>query len=112
MTVTKASLIEEIAQYAGLSKNHAKTVVETFFDTMGDAFVRGDKIELRGFGTFGVRTRGARIGRNPRTGERVHVPPKRVPYFKPGKILKLRLNPGGKAPAPAEVSAPEKKNSE
>ena len=104
MTVTKATLIEEISQFAGLSKTHAKTVVETFFDAMGEAFIKGEKIELRCFGTFGTRTRGPRIGRNPRTGEHVHVPAKRIPYFKPGKILKARLNPPKEHATPKDDS--------
>ena len=67
-------------------------IVNTVFATIVESLRTGRKIELRGFGSFRIRDRGARIGRNPKTGERVEVPPKRIPYFKPGKELKEQLN--------------------
>ncbi len=92
--MTKADLVEEVARVAQLSKKQAEQVVNTFFDTIVDSLRDGEKVELRGFGSFRIRQRGARIGRNPKTGERVAVPPKRIPYFKPGKELRATINAG------------------
>ena len=86
--MTKAELVEEVARTAELTKKHAEIVVNTVFDSIVDSLKDGEKIELRGFGSFRIRQRGARIGRNPKTGARVEVPAKRIPYFKPGKDLK------------------------
>jgi integration host factor subunit beta len=91
--MTKAELVEEVARSADLTKKHAEIVVNTVFDSIVQSLKDGEKIELRGFGSFRIRHRGARIGRNPKTGEQVEVPPKRIPYFKPGKDLKEMLNP-------------------
>jgi integration host factor subunit beta len=90
--MTKAVLVEEVAQVADLTKKHAEVIVETVFRSIIDALHRGEKIELRGFGSFRLRQREPRKGRNPKTGDRVDVPPKRVPYFKPGKELKELIN--------------------
>jgi len=70
-------------------------VVEVFFDEVGKRLSEGGRVELRGFGAFSTRTRDPRRGRNPRTGENVDVPGKRVPYFKPGKEMRQRLNADG-----------------
>ncbi|WP_257786336.1 integration host factor subunit beta [Aurantiacibacter gangjinensis] len=67
-------------------------VVDIFFDEITQRLAEGGRVELRGFGTFSTRERDARVGRNPRTGEAVNVPAKRVPYFKPGKEMRDRLN--------------------
>jgi integration host factor subunit beta len=75
-----------------ISKQEAETGVNLFFETIKDALHRGEEIELRGFGSFRFRTRDARAGRNPRTGEPVQVPPKKVLYFKPSKLLKNMIN--------------------
>ena len=75
-----------------ISKQEAETGVNLFFETIKDALKRGEEIELRGFGSFRFRTRNARAGRNPRTGEPVQVPPKKVLYFKPSKLLKNMIN--------------------
>ena len=69
--------------------------MSTVFDEIAAALSRGDRVELRGFGAFSVKRRGARMGRNPRTGETVDVVAKRVPYFKPGKEMRARLNVEG-----------------
>lgn len=90
--MTKADLVEEVAEVAELSKKHSEQVVNTFFGSIIDSLSRGDKVELRGFGTFRLRRRKARMGRNPRTGEKVHVPAKVVPFFKPGKELRELVN--------------------
>jgi integration host factor subunit beta len=91
--MTKAELVDQVANAADLTKKHSEIIVNTLFDSIVKALERGDKIELRGFGSFRVRTRDARVGRNPKTGDIVHVPAKKIPYFKPGKELKELINP-------------------
>jgi integration host factor subunit beta len=88
----KADLINKIAKEMGVSKQEAETGVNLFFDTIKAAIERGEEIELRGFGSFRFRQRGARSGRNPRTGDPVEVPSKKVLYFKPSKHLKNMIN--------------------
>ena len=90
--MTKAELVEEVADMTQLSRKHAEIVVNTVFESIVDSLRSGEKIELRGFGSFRIRARAARIGRNPKTGARVKVPAKLIPYFKPGKNLKELLN--------------------
>ena len=91
-SMTKAVLVEEVAQVTDLTKKDAEVIVDTVFRCIIDALHRGEKIELRGFGSFRLRRREPRKGRNPKTGDRVDVPSKRVPYFKPGKELKELIN--------------------
>jgi len=76
----------------GLNRRQCEVIVNSIFDAIRDALAAGEKVELRGFGSFKVRQRRSRDGRNPKTGEPVHVPPKTVPYFKPGKDLRERVN--------------------
>jgi integration host factor subunit beta len=90
--MTKADLIEEVVAVTDLSRRSSEQVVTVFFDSIVESLRRGDKVELRGFGTFRLRHRRARVGRNPKTGESVHVPAKAVPYFKPGKELRRLVN--------------------
>ena len=90
--MTKAELVEEVAAMTDLTKKHAEIIVNTVFESIVDSLRGGEKIELRGFGSFRIRQRGPRIGRNPKTGDRVSVPAKKIPYFKPGKELKELLN--------------------
>jgi integration host factor subunit beta len=90
--MTKAALVEEVAQISELTKKHSEVIVETVFRSIIEALQRGEKIELRGFGSFRLRRREPRKGRNPKTGVKVYVPSKRVPYFKPGKELKELIN--------------------
>src|SRR5918911_3812520 len=92
--MTKAELVEEVARAAELNKRDAEVIVETVFDSIIGALHNGEKVELRGFGSFRTRERGPRRGRNPKTGEPVDVPAKRVPYFKPGKELKEYFTEG------------------
>ncbi len=104
-TTTKADLVEEVARATDLTKKQAEVIVESVFDGIVASLRAGQKIELRGFGSFRLRQRGARIARNPkRSGVKVMVPPKRVPYFKPGKKLKELINvaPAAAEGAPAE----------
>ncbi len=91
-SVTKAALVEEVSRAADLTKKHAEVIVDTVFRSIVTALRRGEKIELRGFGSFRLRQREPRKGRNPKTGDRVDVPPKRIPYFKPGKELRELIN--------------------
>jgi len=102
--MTKADLVDDVTQAAELSRKDSETVVEIVFESIVKSLRAGDKIEIRGFGSFRSRQRKARVGRNPKTGERVEVPPKTVPYFKPSKELKDLVNGGG-APASAASSA-------
>jgi integration host factor subunit beta len=90
--MTKAELVEEVARSTELTKKHAEIIVNTVFESIVDSLKSGEKIELRGFGSFRIRQRDARIGRNPKTGEKVDVPAKSIPYFKPGKDLREMLN--------------------
>jgi integration host factor subunit beta len=103
-SMTKAELVEEVSRVSDLTKKHSEVIVDTVFKSIIDALHRGEKIELRGFGSFRLRRREPRKGRNPKTGDKVDVPPKKVPYFKPGKELKELIN---RAPdTPAVPSAP------
>jgi integration host factor subunit beta len=90
--MTKAELVDEVARSTQLTKKHAEVIVNAVFESIVDSLKDGEKIELRGFGSFRIRERNSRVGRNPKTGDRVKVPSKRVPYFKPGKQLKELLN--------------------
>jgi integration host factor subunit beta len=92
MVMTKAELVEDVARAAELTKKDAERLVEIVFESIIETLNHGEKIELRGFGSFRVRERGARRGRNPKTGDPVNIPAKRVPYFKPGKELKELIN--------------------
>ncbi len=87
--MVRAELINQVAQKLGLSKGKASVAVNTVFNSITEAMIKGDKVELRGFGSFTVRERDPRQGRNPKTGETVSVPPKKVPFFKAGKDLKI-----------------------
>ncbi len=89
----RSELIQSIAdENPHLYQRDVERIVNTVFDEITEAMVRGDRVELRGFGAFSVKKRDARIGRNPRTGESVEVPAKNVPFFKTGKLLRDRLN--------------------
>ena len=90
--MTKAELVDEVARVVQLTKKQAETIVNIVFDSIVDSLRSGQKIELRGFGSFRLRSRKSRTGRNPKTGEKVEVPSKKIPYFKPGKELKELIN--------------------
>ena len=92
--MTKADIIKVLADQVGLTRREAAEVLSVVLDGVVEAIKDGEKVELRGFGSFRTRTRQARACRNPRTGAQVQVPPKLVPYFKPGKQLRETL--GGK----------------
>jgi integration host factor subunit beta len=89
----KSELIARLAEAnPHLYQRDVERIVTTIFDEITQALCRGDRVELRGFGAFSVKQRPARVGRNPRTGETVHVAEKHVPFFKTGKELRERLN--------------------
>ncbi|MBC7445225.1 MAG: integration host factor subunit beta [Polaromonas sp.] len=87
--MTRSDLVEELAaRFNQLTHRDAEFAVKTLLDAVSDALVRGNRIEIRGFGSFSVNRRPPRMGRNPRSGESVAIPEKRVPHFKPGKALR------------------------
>ena len=93
VTITKADLVEQVLGLGDLTRRDSEVLVDTVFDAVIGAIRKGDKIEVRGFGSFRIRERKSRVGRNPKTGEKVDIPAKRIPYFKPSKELRDRLNP-------------------
>ena len=110
--MTKSGLIEAVAERTPhISKKDTEIVVNTIFDAMTEALKQGERIEIRGFGSFQVKVREAREGRNPKTGEEVKIPAKRTPFFKVGKELKERIEAkrkqeaGGHAPPSPRPSA-------
>ncbi len=89
--MNKAELVEEVSGEVGLSKRETQKVIDAIIGTIGDTLAAGEKVTLVGFGTFGVRQRMARTGRNPQTGATIQIPAKKVPKFLPGKTLKERV---------------------
>jgi integration host factor subunit beta len=104
LTLTKADLIEEVLRITELPRKESETIVETIFDSIIESIQKGEKIEIRGFGSFRTRQRRGRVGRNPKTGEKVEVPAKKIPFFKPSKELKDFVN-SAEAVASAEASS-------
>jgi integration host factor subunit beta len=104
--MTKADLIEDISRAAEMSRKDSELIVDTVFESIIRSLRSGQKIEIRGFGSFRTRERKSRLGRNPKTGARVEVPAKRIPYFKPSKELKDVVNGGG-TQEPSAPPAPE-----
>ena len=90
--MNKAKLIEKVSERVKIPSNAAKVIIDTIFDSMRESMEKGEGIEIRGFGSFTVRKYGAHKGRNPKTGQTVDVPPKKLPFFKVGKELKERVN--------------------
>ena len=103
--MTKADLIEEVSRVVDMTRKDSEVIVEAIFEAIVRSLHTGDKIEIRGFGSFRTRQRQPRIGRNPKTGARVEVPPKRIPYFKPSKELKDLVNLTMVVQPPAEPAA-------
>ena len=93
--MTKADLVDQVTAIGDLTRRDGEVIVDTLFDAVIGALKSGDKIEIRGFGSFRTRQRNARTGRNPKTGAKVDVPAKRVPFFKPSKELRDSVNPNG-----------------
>ena len=97
--MTKREIIEELlARRRSFTHRESETIVNAMFDAMANSLMRGERIEIRGFGSFGVKERRARQGRNPKTGEAVALAGKHVPHFKPGKDLRERVNDGADQP--------------
>ncbi|HEX4231471.1 MAG TPA: HU family DNA-binding protein [Bryobacteraceae bacterium] len=103
--MTKAELIDEVSKVVEMTRKDSEIIVETIFDSIVSSLHKGDKIEIRGFGSFRTRQRQPRVGRNPKTGSRVEVPSKRIPYFKPSKELRDLVNVSGRAPENTEARA-------
>lgn len=104
-TITRAQLTEAVYQEVGLSRNESADLVESVLAEMSDALIRGEMVKLSSFGSFQVRQKGQRMGRNPKTGEEVPILPRRVLVFRPSHVLKKRINddPGA---TPEPMSAP------
>jgi integration host factor subunit beta len=90
--MTKSELIETIASHQGLPFRYVEAAVNAVIDSIAEALERDERVEIRGFGNFTVREYGSYVGRNPKTGERVDVPPKKLPFFKVGKDLRERVD--------------------
>jgi integration host factor subunit beta len=103
--MTKADLVNEVSRAVSASRKDAEAIVETIFNGIVESLRADDKIEIRGFGSFRTRRRRGRMGRNPKTGAKVEVPPKRIPFFKPSKELKDLINA-------AAGSSPERGNAD
>ena len=99
--MTKAELIDEVSKVVEMTRKDSEIIVETIFESIVNSLHKGDKIEIRGFGSFRTRQRQPRVGRNPKTGSRVEVPSKRIPYFKPSKELRDLVNQSAASGSPA-----------
>ena len=93
-TVTRSDLSEAVYREIGLSRNESAEMVETILERISQSLVTGDSVKISSFGTFAVREKGARMGRNPKTGEEVPIEPRRVLVFRPSHIMKERVNGG------------------
>ncbi|MFT3808638.1 MAG: integration host factor subunit alpha [Micropepsaceae bacterium] len=102
-TLTRSDLAEKVYQNVGLSRNESATLVERVLDEVTEALLREEQVKLSSFGTFLVRAKGGRIGRNPKTGEEVPIAPRKVLLFRPSHVLKDQINAG--TPATGEASA-------
>ncbi|MEX2449648.1 MAG: integration host factor subunit alpha [Rhodospirillales bacterium] len=91
-TVTRAQLGESVYQEVGLSRNESADLLESVLNLVSDALARGDTVKISSFGSFSVRQKGQRIGRNPKTGEEVPILPRKVLVFRPSQVLKNRIN--------------------
>lgn len=98
-TVTRAHLAETIYTQVGLSRNESAALLETVLDRMAATLESGESVKISGFGTFSVRQKGRRVGRNPKTGTEVPILPRRVLVFRPSHVLKGRINAGEPGPA-------------
>jgi integration host factor subunit beta len=110
--MTKADLIDEVSRVVEMTRKDSEVIVDAIFESVVRSLRTGEKIEIRGFGSFRTRERRARVGRNPKTGARVEVPPKRIPYFKPSKELKDLVNEGTAEVVSPGVSAAEAASAE
>lgn len=104
--MTKADLIDEVSRTVEMTRKDSEAIVETIFDSVVKALRANEKIEIRGFGSFRTRQRRARTGRNPKTGDKVEVPAKTIPYFKPSKELKDLINAAAAREAQQQTPTP------
>ncbi|MCF6443529.1 integration host factor subunit alpha [Nereida sp. MMG025] len=95
-TLTRMDLSEAVFREVGLSRNESASLVESVLDHLSDALVRGEQVKISSFGTFSVRDKAARVGRNPKTGESAPIPPRRVLTFRPSHLMKERVASGNK----------------
>ena len=93
-TITRAQLSEAVYQEVGLSRNESADLLEAVLDEISEALARGEAVKISSFGSFSVRSKGQRIGRNPKTGEEVPITPRRVLVFRPSQLLKKKINDG------------------
>jgi DNA-binding protein HU-beta len=93
-TMTKAEIINKVSQETGMSRKDSIVALEIFLESIKDALREGEKVSLVGFGTFFIKNKNARNGRNPRTGEKIRIPPKQIATFKPGKAFRQLVNDG------------------
>ena len=91
--MTRTELVANVAEKSGITKKQADIVLNSLFDSIKQALVEGDKVQIIGFGTFEIRNRAARKGRNPQTNEEIDIPASKLPSFKAGKALKEAVNP-------------------
>jgi integration host factor subunit beta len=105
--MNKSELVEKLAERAKITKKRAEQVVNLVFEQMTEALERGERIEIRGFGSFTNKSYDAYTGRNPRTGETIHVPAKKLPFFKVGKELKERVDYPPGSPSPFRALSPD-----
>ena len=94
-TLTRADLSEAVHRQIGLSRTESADLVKSIIDTVSDRLVEGEKVKLSSFGTFIVRSKGGRIGRNPKTGDEVPITPRRVLVFRPSQVMRSQINGGG-----------------
>jgi integration host factor subunit beta len=104
--LTKADLVDKVTALGDLTRRDGEIIVDVLFDSVIGALKSGDKIEIRGFGSFRTRQRNSRIGRNPKTGAKVDVPAKKVPFFKPSKELRDLINPKSLTPSTENIDPP------
>jgi integration host factor subunit alpha len=102
-TITRAQLSEAVYQEVGLSRNESADLLEAVLDEVSDALGRGETVKISSFGSFSVRSKGQRVGRNPKTGEEVPILPRRVLVFRPSQLLKKKINEGQVASAKAKA---------
>lgn len=107
--MNKVQMVAAVAEKAGLTKKDAEKAVNAVTEAVREALVKGEKVQLIGFGTYEVRERAARKGRNPQTGKEIKIAAAKVPAFKAGKALKDAVNPAPKVVAPAPKATPKKK---
>ena len=105
--MTKAELVEKVANQINLTKKQTEVVVNTVFSSITDSLAEGKKVELRGFGSFRIRQRNARVGRNPKSGQKVDVPSKKVPFLKAGKELRELVDEHEAQEAAREAEEPQ-----